>query len=151
MAEIRVEGLEDLRIAVEELTADMRKKVVIGALKDAAKPIVAAAKAAAPFKSGLVRSAIRVATSKVFKGQNGVIGVYVGVRKEKGRRIKGTKIRVKIKQNDPYYWKFLELGTKKMAARPFLRPSAEANFAHSIDIFKQKLGERIAKANKRKP
>ena len=46
--EIKVEGLADLKAAVEELTADLRKKVIVGALRDAAKPIVAAAKAAVP-------------------------------------------------------------------------------------------------------
>lgn len=152
MADVKVAGLEDLKRAVEELTADLRKRVIIGALKDAAQPIVKAAKATTAFndRTGSVRRNIRVAASKVFQGKNGVIGVYVNVRVPKARRIKGTKLRVKAKQNDPYYWKFLELGTKKMRAHPFLKPAAEANFTAALDIFKTQLAARIVKANKRK-
>lgn len=149
MAETK--GLEDLRVAVEELTADLRKKVVIGALKDAAKPIIKAAQAVVPVRTGLVRKNIASFTSKLQKGQNGVIGVYVTVRKNKGVRVKGTKVRIKVLGQDPFYWKFLELGTKKMAARPFLRPAAEANFQQSIEIFSKAIKTRIDKANKRKP
>lgn len=149
MAEVKVTGLEDLRRAVEELTRDLRKRVVIGALKDAARPIVQAAKGNAPVKTGLVRRRIGVYTSKVFKGQGGVIGVMIRVRPEKGKRVKGTRVRVRIKQNDPYYSKFLLQGTKKMAKRDFLTPAAAAGWAGALEIFKQRLAERIAKANRR--
>lgn len=144
-------GLADLQKAVEELTADVRKKVVYAALRAAAKPILESARSKVPIKTGLVKSRIRVAASKVFRGQNGVLGVYINVRPEKGRRVKGTKVRVKVKGGDPYYWRFLELGTKHMRARAFLVPAAEANFTAALDIFKEKLAARIAKANQRKP
>lgn len=148
--EIKVEGLADLRVAVEELRQDLRRRVIIGALKDAAKPIVRAAKGAAPVKTGLVRSSIGSATSKVFKGQSGVLGVYVRVRKVKGRRIKGTRVRVVIAQNDPYYWKFQELGTRRgVRARHFLQTAGQSNLNQALEIFKTKLAERIAKANAR--
>jgi HK97 gp10 family phage protein len=157
VAEVQVKGLDDLKRAVEELTADLRRKVVIGALRDAARPIVAAARANAPIlrtpdarrTAGLVRRNIATFTSKRFKGQGGVIGVYISVRKNKGRRIKGTRVRVKALQSDPFYWKFLELGTRFMPAMPFLRPAAEAGWQGAIDIFKQRIAERIRKANTR--
>lgn len=154
---VKVTGLEDLKRAVDELSADMRKKVVIGALKDAAKPIVAAARAAAPVLKtpdprrtpGLIRDRIGVFTSKIFKGQDGVLGVMVRVKQNKGKRIRGTKIKVRALQQDPFYARFLEVGTRNMTARSFLQPAANQNFAAAVEIFKKKIAERIAKANKR--
>ena len=150
MAEVRVDGLDDLRRAVEELTADLRRRVVIGALKDAARPIVLAARAAAPVKTGLLRSHVGVYTSKIYKGQGGVIGVMIRVRPAKKHRVKGTRVRVVVKQDDPYYAKFLLKGTKKMAKRDFLTPAASAGWPAALEIFKAKLAERITKANRRK-
>jgi HK97 gp10 family phage protein len=34
---------------------------------------------------------------------------------------------------DLFYWRFLEYGTVNMAARPFIRPSAEAEAPHYLD------------------
>ena len=147
--QITVRGIEDMKAAVEALTGDLRRKVVIGALMDAARPIVKAARALAPYKSGLVRSRIAAARSKIYRGSNGTIGVFIRVRPEKATRIKGTKLRYRIKQNDPYYAKFLEGGTKKMAARPFLGPAAEAHFAASAQIVIDRISERIELANHR--
>ncbi len=34
-----------------------------------------------------------------------------------------------------YYWRFLEFGTEKMAARPFMRPSVEQSAQRATDTF----------------
>lgn len=149
MAEdIQIKGIPELRKALADLEADLRRKVIIGALKDAAKPIVRAAKSIAPIgKTGLLQRSIISATSKRLKGQAGVIGVYVSVRKVKGQRVRGTKIRLIAKGTDPYYWKFQELGTKFVRAKHFLENAGESNFAQAVEIFSNRLDERIKKAN----
>lgn len=44
---------------------------------------------------------------------------------------------------DAFYWKFLEFGTSKMPARPFIRPAYESQRARSIDVMKARLWEKI--------
>lgn len=148
--EVKLRGIEELQRAVLGLKDDLRKKVVMGALRDGAKPIVKAAKALAPVKSGLLRSRIKVSASKIYKGQGGVFGVYINVKAVKGRRVKGTKVIVNVKGGSPFYWKFLELGTRKMGKHAFLKPAAEQHFPESITIIQARLAERIAKADQNK-
>ena len=85
---------------------------------------------------GLLRSAIR--KRKVPKremselGSNGVaMGIYIG---------KGTK-----QKEYPNYWHFVEYGTSKMAAVPFLRPAFNSNQQAAIDAFADKLKSELDK------
>lgn len=61
---------------------------------------------------------------------------YVGVRGLSKKAVRMFKQLVSKKSsnnpNDPYYWRFVELGTSKMAARPFLRASFEAKKSESV-------------------
>lgn len=45
--------------------------------------------------------------------------------------------RVVITDPDAYYWRFLEFGTVKMAARPFIRPAAELETADFTERIRQ--------------
>lgn len=105
MAEyVKLDGLADAKAAIESLTKEMRKKVVLRALKVAAKPMVSAAKANAPFKTGLVRNRIRVFVSKLKRGPKGEIGVYIKPRISAGAR------KSKDRSQDPFYYRFQEAG-----------------------------------------
>ena len=44
-----------------------------------------------------------------------------------------------------YYWRFLEFGTSKLSAKPFLRPAFEAKKDAAVDAIKAKLAEAIEK------
>ena len=44
---------------------------------------------------------------------------------------------------DAWYWRFVEFGTRKMAARPFLRPALESRRRQAVDAIKQRLTQRI--------
>ena len=54
----------------------------------------------------------------------------LGVKKieafKRGQAARGLKVKGADNPNDPFYWKFVEFGTSKMAARPFLRPAFES-------------------------
>lgn len=47
--------------------------------------------------------------------------------------------------NSPFYWHFVEYGTRNMAASPFMRPAFDQNKDQSVQIFADKLKENIAK------
>lgn len=110
----RMEGLADLETALNELAADLRRKVVLGALRDAAKPIVKAARAlAAPHDftskrrmAGTLRKAITAFKSKIYKPAQGAIGVYITVRASRAQR------KARPVSGDPYYWRWVEGGHK---------------------------------------
>ena len=44
---------------------------------------------------------------------------------------------------DAWYWRFVEFGTRKMRARPFLRPALEAKRREAVQAMKDRLSERI--------
>lgn len=41
-----------------------------------------------------------------------------------------------------FYWRFLEMGTSKMAAQPFIRPAA-AHLSRALEAGKQRMAERL--------
>ena len=49
---------------------------------------------------------------------------------------------------DTFYWRYLEFGTEKMAARPFMRPALIDNDNQAIDIFVTELDKSLARAIK---
>lgn len=155
MAEtVKLDGLDDLNRAIKELTGDLRRKVARAALRDAAKPIQRAAVAAAPVLKGehpyrlpgTLKRSILVKASKRFNGRDGEVGVYIAVRKRKGL---GGKAGAR-NPFDPFYWRFQEFGTRKMAARPFMGPAFNAHARNAIQIFQDRIKVRIDKANRRK-
>lgn len=98
--------------ALDDLRADLRRQVVMGALRDAGQVFVKEARARAPVLKqatnrrvpGTVRRNIRAFRSKLYKPSQGAIGVYVTVRATKARLRKAPV------SGDPYYWRFLEGG-----------------------------------------
>lgn len=65
---------------------------------------------------------------------------FVTVRHGKKYRKQGKKGNL---SQDAWYWKFLEFGTSKMRARPFLRPALEAKRREAVQAMKDKLSERV--------
>ena len=65
---------------------------------------------------------------------------YVLVRHGKKYRNQGKRGNL---SQDAWYWRFLEFGTRKMAALPFLRPALESRRREAVDAIKQRLSERI--------
>lgn len=155
--EVKLIGIEDLKRALAEASKDIRTKAVRGALREAGKVIQAAARAAAPVlsvptprrKPGTVKKNIVVRASK-FARQSGDEGVYINVRGIRGKaRVAKLGKAGATNPNDPYYWRFIEMGTKKLAARPFLRPAATSQGEAAIDKFMQSVIPQIEKLNNR--
>lgn len=47
---------------------------------------------------------------------------------------------------DTWYWRFLEFGTSKIAAKPFMRPALENNMAAAADMFVSEYSKAITRA-----
>lgn len=152
---VRMDGIDDLRRAADELRRDLRLRTVRAALVAAAQPIARSARTRAPVLRephpyrlpGTVAKSIVTRASRVYRGNDGQVGVYVAVRKRKGL---GGKASAR-NPFDPFYWRFLEFGTRKMPRRPFILPAFEANKDAALAAFKRRLAARIAQANTRRP
>lgn len=146
----RVRGLPELRTALLSIPAKLRRRALRNALaagarvvRDAARhaaPVLRQTHRRAPYRTpGTVRKAIHVRTSKAAR-KAGDVGVFVNVKPApKGQR--GAK-----SATDPFYWRFLEFGTKKMGPRPFLQAGAK-KLNQALDVFVAKIGPAIEKLN----
>ena len=119
----RVEGLEELERQFDRLADTSKRKVMMKALNAGAAPIKKEAKANAPVDKGVLKSQIR---SKQMKyTEKPAVGIYVSGK--------------------AFYWYFIENGTSKMAAAPFLRPAVDSKHEEAVDRFKEKWKAEIDK------
>lgn len=128
---IDIRGAEELAAALQELGKAMEKKILRSAMRQAATIILEDAKRRAPVLTGQLRKSLRIrAIKRTRKGQVGVV-----ISTSKG-----------FFKGDDFYGGFHEFGTKKMPARPFIRPAFEANKSKAITIITEaiKLGLRDA-------
>lgn len=154
---VQLRGVEDLKRALRQSPAKIRAKAVRRALTLAGRVIRDEAKARAPLLQmptpyrtrGTVKRRIAVRPSR-FARQAGDEGVFVGVRPIRGRAQIARYGRAGARNpNDPYYWRFLEFGTRKMAARPFLGPAARTRGEQAIALFMERAVPLIESLNRR--
>ncbi|MDT7836457.1 HK97-gp10 family putative phage morphogenesis protein [Aquabacterium sp. OR-4] len=151
MISAKVQGIPALKAALAGLVPKLRRQVLRNALAAGARIVRDDARRRAPVlqptlktpvrKPGTVRAAIVVRTSKAAR-RAGDVGVFVNVRPAK-RGQRGAK-----SPHDPYYWRWLEFGTKKMAAIPFLQPASQ-RLSDALEKFKQVVGPQIDKMNRK--
>ncbi len=100
-----------------------------------------ALKAVPEVASAHISDAIGLTTFAVAQRARSLVPVASGVLKASIGTTKPSKTRTGINGNvgltdaRAYYWRFVEYGTKHMAARPFFRPAAESE----SDDFVQRL------------
>lgn len=146
---VRVEGLRELDRALRELpdriaNRGLRASVYAGAkvIRDEAK--IRAPKAARslgpnqPPPGTLKRSIIMKHVRELSGG--GRQTFFVLVRHGKKYRKQGKRGNL---SQDAWYWRFLEFGTRKMRARPFLRSALEAQRREAVSAIKDRLIQRI--------
>lgn len=115
----RIRNLDVLIVKLEKLERDVSREEIEAALLLAAQPVVDAARANAPVRSGNLRDSIR---SEVVDDEG--------------------KPEVRVGTN-LFYGRYQEFGTKRLAARPFLRPALDEKRAEAIEIFRRELGAKI--------
>jgi HK97 gp10 family phage protein len=136
-------GLSELEKNLKMLGEDMREKGVKRMMSQAAVPMRNEAKINAPIleepdkrrNRGTVMRAISIWRKRVTRY---AVTYYVGVRGLSRQKIAKFKRESKNASsdnpNDPFYWRFLEFGTSKLRARPFLRPAFEAKKTESVRV-----------------
>lgn len=120
MAEFKIEGLDGVLRKMRELSPKLQRKGLVAAVRKGANIVRDDARnRAKQFDDPSTPKPIwKEIVSKVNgrRGrQEGGVVMQVGIRG--GARDSG---------NNVFYWRFLEFGTSKMAARPFMRPALES-------------------------
>lgn len=159
--EVEVKGLDELKAALQQMPDRIRKRAVGKALRAAGRVIRDEARARVPILSepsknrrpGVLKRAIAVRRSKIAARQR-LVGVFINVRPLKSV-LAGTKSATRKAElgpvgannpNDPFYWRFVEFGTRKMRARPFLADAAK-KLPQAADVFIGIASEEISRLN----
>ena len=106
---VPIEGLPRMRKQFKELSDKMQRRVLRGALRAAARPVLKDAKARVPVRTGALKKAIGVAVTVKTVESTATIGVR---RKRPGQPARRAHL--------------VEFGTKHTSARPFLRPALDS-------------------------
>ena len=149
MIDTKILGLKDLDRALEQIAKEFGPKeglkTLRAALRSSAKPVLDAAKANAPTKSGKLRDSIKVSLGKPNKEDrdNGATSETVAVARIKAGNTK------KANAGGVFYANFVEYGTERNAPTPFLRSAIENQSDTSVAIFAHELEKSIDKSIKR--
>ncbi|MNJ18162.1 hypothetical protein D3C77_124570 [compost metagenome] len=148
---LTVVGLGDLQADFERLARSVGNKVVRDAVIAGARVARDKTRQATPIKTGKLKKNIEA--TRVKQGETpGAATAGVRVKKLAGKTSKARKRPGKKGQSTttdyeaPFYWRFLEYGTSKMPAAPFIRPTWDANLAEIEKATADKLAEGIDNA-----
>lgn len=135
MAGVEIKGLSELLKAMKELPKAIEQKCLKVAVMTGANVIKRAAADLVVRRTGLVAKAIRIGFNrKESTPGKAVYHVFISQK---------VKDKLKGKTRDAFYWRFLEFGTVKMAAKPFMRPAFDSTNREAAEVIKGKLKERI--------
>lgn len=148
MAEqVSIQGLDGLLRSLREAPKAIQGRAVQAGMRKGGNVIRDDARRRAPKESGFMASQIvtRRANSRSRQragvGQGGeyfTVGVKTGRRRKyantKRNRRRGRVGRVYEEAGWAYYWRFVEFGTKKMRASPFLTPAGEAKGPEAAQV-----------------
>lgn len=149
MAEIRIDGLDALKFALDQLPKRVANKHMRAAVASGARVIRDEAKAKAPVYTGEVSQGHpppgtlkRSIVSKFIKEQssNARQVYYVTVRKGKQYQKQGKKGTL---SQDAFYSHMVEFGTVKMAAKPFMRPAFDTKKDSAVSTIASTIQTRI--------
>jgi len=144
----RIDGLQELARACRELPDRIGRSALRQATSAGAKLVRDDAKTKAPIYTGPVSQGHpppgTLRKQIYMKRDNGSSGpqkqvFIVAVRSGK----KFQSVGKKGANQDAYYWRFVEFGTVKMTARPYLRPAFEAQKMNAVTAIANVLRERI--------
>jgi HK97 gp10 family phage protein len=161
---VQIKGLAELEKVLLAFPDKIAKNILIGGVRAGAKSIRNEARQRATTqvsgKMTLILSALinrgDIGTIREFNGQK--ITVPPGFMKSKIASWKTRKSPYAVTFNTgiagwkdraskffAFYWRFLEFGTSKMAAKSFLRPAFESKKMEAVEQMREYLHERIDK------
>lgn len=137
---VKVEGLKDLGDRMKGLTEQMNNRIARAATAAGAVVIRNAAQQKVPVLTGNLKKNIIV--KRIPKGEASLTSEHIVTV----RQGKLTKKQRAAGLGDAFYGRFVEYGTARMPAQPFLRPAYDQNKEKAVQAIKDRIEKRLAKA-----
>ena len=150
VVEFKIEGLEALQAKLQAVSVDMQKKGGRFALRKAAQVIRdKAIQNASAIDDPATRESISKNITERWNGRlnkksgGADMGFRIGV-------LGGAKDTGKEDSKNPggttFHWRFIEFGTAKMQAKPFMRPALEQSQGQVVDTFVNEYSKALDRA-----
>jgi len=153
MVDVQVQGMDDLLKKLELLPSRIQKNVVVGAVRAGASGISKDAKKYVPKDLGVLRKSIGVTKRKM--RVKTLVGFTVSPRKDllvKGLIRAGKTNKRKVSKSTGFkyttfdnYGGYVEFGTSKRSAKPYLRPAYEHMGPEAIRLARVYMRKRLDK------
>lgn len=155
---VKVTGLKELKQRLSTLERKAKNRIAVKAMRRGGVIIRDQARENAPLlkekvphrKRGTLRKSI-VTRTKLQK--DGSVRTVIFVRTLKNSKILEFKSKTgksgAYNPNDPFYWRFLEFGTSKMPAQPFLQPAFSSKKEKALQEIISTLRDEISKEAKK--
>lgn len=159
--EFQIQGLDEVLRKMRALGPGLAAKGARTAMRKAANVVRDAAKAGAakldrPETPNRIADNIAVQFSAKTLKTTGDVMMRVGVRggakqysNTRENRGKGRVGKEYATGGSTFYWRFLEFGTSKMPARPFMRPALQENVGKATDVAVVELNKAIDRLAKK--
>lgn len=136
---VQISGLRELGLQMQGLKADVAGRIARAATAAGASVVRKAAQRRVPVDTGNLRKNIIIKRlPKDYLASAHIVTVRKG---------KLTAKQTAAGLTDGYYGKFVEFGTVKMPARPYLGPAFDSTKQEAANAIVERLSKRIAKAN----
>uniref|UniRef100_UPI00403DDDE0 HK97-gp10 family putative phage morphogenesis protein n=1 Tax=Pasteurella multocida TaxID=747 RepID=UPI00403DDDE0 len=151
---VKVDGLDKLQKAMQELGRKTSNRIAVKAMRKGGAIVRDQARQNAPVlketvphrRAGTLKKAISSRT-KVIRG--GKTKTYVWVKGLSTKQVLKFKDKTgkasAYNPKDPFYWRFVEFGTSKMPAQPFLRPAFQQSKEQASKTIIETLHKEIIK------
>ena len=126
---MKIEGLKELNKKLGQLAPNIERKVLAKSVTEGARIVRDEAKRLVPIKTGTLKRGIKY--------------------RRKPRQPRGSVVYQVGLAPKAFYGMFVEFGTKKLAARPFLRPAFDGKISEAIAAMKQKMWAGILNETKK--
>lgn len=135
--QLRIKNPEALKAPLRALEAIASESVLRQAAVAGARVIHAEAKRRAPVDLGIYEG-------KIGKHPPGFLRDHMLIAYDRERSVEGRRATYLVTwSKEAFYGRFLEHGTSKMAARPFLRPAYEAHRREAAQVARSVIQEKV--------
>lgn len=159
---VEISGFREIEVALKQLGGPVARSAMRAAARAGAEVIRDEARRRVPVDTGLTYHSIVARVRRDERTGTGsavrfAVGVLVrragGNRIRRGRSILAVTVDKTVRREvlaaaSPYYWRYVEFGTRRKPARPFLRPALEAKAQAAMERMKAILWARIRRAVK---
>lgn len=147
---VRIHGASEMEEILKQLPEELAKRALVSSLRDGATVVLDEARRRAPVgaeSKGRVRFRY-TKRGKVSVSNYGKLKLNLRLANLSARRTPHSAT-VVVTVGKAYWGMFVEFGTRKMKARPFMRPAFEAKKMEALDRIGRALGENIEKVSVR--